>query len=573
MTKIELTRSGEAFVAARDFCLRHRTDYEAAVRGFAWPILEDFNWALDYFDPTAAGNDAAALHVVNEDGSEDIRSFSEMAARSAQVANFLRERGVRRGHCVLVMLGNEVALWESLLACMKLGAVVSPATGLLTSEDVQERIERGGVRHLIAASAFLPKFRDVEPGVTRIVVGAAEGDWVPFSESEGCPVSFQPESGTGANDPLLLYFTSGTTATPKMVVHTHQSYPVGHLSTMFFAGLQPGDRHWNISSPGWAKHAWSSFFAPWNAEATIFVYNYARFQARAILETLVRHRVTTLCAPPTVWRMLVQEPLGGYRVSLREALSAGEPLNPEVIDRVQAAWSLTIRDGYGQTETTALVGNPPGAPIKSGSMGRPLIGYPILLLDPHGLPANEGEVCIDLSNRPVGLTPGYFGDEGRTSDAMRDGCYHTGDVAVRDADGYLTFVGRSDDVFKSADYRLSPFELESVLIEHHAVAEAAVVPSPDPIRHVVPKAFVVLAPGHEATRELAVAILAYAAKRLAPYKRIRRIEFADLPKTISGKIRRVELRELERQRRMRGERVPLEFFEEDFSSGANPGTR
>jgi acetyl-CoA synthetase len=350
-----------------------------------------------------------------------------------------------------------------------------------------------------------------------------------------------------------------------MVVHTHQSYPVGHLSTMFFAGIQPGDRHWNISSPGWAKHAWSSFFAPWNAEATIFVYNYARFQAKAVLEALVRHRVTTLCAPPTVWRMLVQEPLADYRVSLREALSAGEPLNPEVIERVRSAWNLTIRDGYGQTETTALVGNSPGAPIKPGSMGRPLIGYPIVLLDSMGNQGSEGEICIDLSNRPVGLTPGYFDEDERTSDAMRDGYYHTGDVATRDGEGYLTFVGRSDDVFKSADYRLSPFELESVLIEHHAVAEAAVVPSPDAIRHVVPKAFVVLAPGHEPSRELAIAILAHAASRVAPYKRIRRIEFADLPKTVSGKIRRVELRELERRRRTSGERVPLEFFEEDLA--------
>jgi acetyl-CoA synthetase len=557
--------SGEAFVRARDFCLRHRADYETAVREFAWPQLTEFNWAIDYFDPMAAGNEAPALHVRNEDGTEHLRSFATMSARSAQVANFLRQRGVRRGDCVLVMLGNEVALWESLLALMKLGAVLSPATGLLTSEDIQERLARGRVRHLIVGSPFLSKFHDVEPDVTRIVVGAAEGRWVPFDDSDACSVSFEPDGRTLPDDPLLLYFTSGTTARPKMVIHTHQSYPVGHLSTMFFAGIQPGDRHWNISSPGWAKHAWSSFFAPWNAEATIFVYNYARFQAKAVLEALVRHRVTTLCAPPTVWRMLVQEPLAEYRVSLREALSAGEPLNPEVIERVRVAWNLTIRDGYGQTETTALVGNCPGTPIKPGSMGRPLIGYPIVLLDSMGNQGSEGEICIDLSNRPVGLTPGYFDEDERTSDAMRDGYYHTGDVAIRDAEGYLTFVGRSDDVFKSADYRLSPFELESVLIEHHAVAEAAVVPSPDAIRHVVPKAFVVLAPGYEPSRELAIAILAHAAGRVAPYKRIRRIEFADLPKTVSGKIRRVELRELERHRRASGERVPLEFFEEDLA--------
>jgi acetyl-CoA synthetase len=365
---------------------------------------------------------------------------------------------------------------------------------------------------------------------------------------------------------MLLYFTSGTTAKPKLVMHTHQSYPVGHLTTLYWAGLQPGDRHWNISSPGWAKHAWSCFFTPWNAEATVFIYNYARFSAQAVLNALVAHRVTTLCAPPTVWRMLIQEPLSDYKVSLREALSAGEPLNPEVIDQVQRAWGLTIRDGYGQTETTAQIGNPPDQKLKPGSMGRPLPGYPIVLLDVDGnVSTTEGEICLRLDDRPIGLTDGYADDEAKTSDAMRGGYYHTGDIATQDADGYLTFVGRADDVFKASDYRLSPFELESALIEHPAVAEAAVIPSPDPVRHAVPKAFVTLAPGVTPSRETAADIFSYCRKTLAPYKRIRRIEFADLPKTISGKIRRVELRGLEQQRRAAGERGAHEFFEEEMS--------
>jgi len=547
--------------------LRHRTDYAAAQREFTWPRLDDFNWALEYFDAIATGNEAPALHVVDEDGTEHLCSFSSLSIRSSQVANFLRDQGIRRGDCVLLMLGNEVALWESMLALMKLGAVVSPATGLLTPEDVAERMERGRVRGVIAGSAFLPKFQHVGGHLTRIAVGPAARQWVSFDESHAAPVVFEPDGRTRADDPLLLYFTSGTTAKPKMVLHTHQSYPVGHLSTLFYTGLLPGDRHWNISSPGWAKHAWSCFFTPWIAEATVFIYNYERFHARAILDTLVRHHVTTLCAPPTVWRLLVQEPLADYRVSIREALSAGEPLNPTVIEQVQAAWQITIRDGYGQTETTSLVGNTAGAPIKPGSMGRPSIGMSIVLLDHDGNACDEGEVCVDLSNRPIGLTPGYFGDDTTTATAMRDGHYHTGDVAVRDSDGYLTFVGRLDDVFKSADYRISPFEIESVLVEHGAVAEAAVVPSLDDIRHAVPKAFVALAAGHEPTRELARNILAYAANRLAPYKRVRRIEFADLPKTVSGKIRRVQLRELERERRTKGDRAPFEFFEEEFVAG------
>ena len=571
MTGRWLTESAEAFVAARDFCLWHRTDYETAQREFTWPRLEHFNWALDYFDAMAAGNDAPALHVVNEDGSEQIRSFSSMSRRSSQVANFLRAQGVRRGDRVLLMLGNEVTLWESLLGLMKIGAVISPASGLLTQDDVSERMERGGIRGVIAGSALVSKFQHVQGELTRICVGPPQRDWVSYDESHASVDAFEPDGLTRTDDPLLLYFTSGTTARPKMVVHTHQSYPVGHLSTLFYTGLQPGDRHWNISSPGWAKHAWSCFFTPWNAEATVFIYNYARFHAKAVLGALTRYRVTTLCAPPTVWRMLVQEPLTDYRVSLREALSAGEPLNPTVIDQVRTAWGITIRDGYGQTETTALVGNVPGMELKPGSMGRPLIGMPIVLLDHEGDPSDEGEVCIDLSNPPVGLTPGYFGDDVTTSSTIRDGYYHTGDVAIRDHEGYLTFVGRLDDVFKSADYRISPFEIESVLVEHDAVAEAAVVPSLDDIRHTVPKAFVVLAPGHEPTRALAASILAYAANRLAPYKRVRRIEFAELPKTVSGKIRRVELRELERQRRTKGERRPLEFFEEEFVTGGQRG--
>jgi len=571
MARTHLTQSAEAFLAARDFCLRHRADYETALRDFTWPRLEQFNWALDYFDAIATGHDAHALHIVNEDGSEQVRSFSSMSTRSSQLANFLRDRGIRRGDCVLVMLGNEVALWESLLALMKIGAVVSPATGLLTEDDVSERIERGCIRSVIAGSGFTSKFQHVSGPLTRIVVGLPERDWISFDESHAAPTAFEPDGPTRADDPLLLYFTSGTTAKPKMVLHTHQSYPVGHLSTLVYTGLQPGDRHWNISSPGWAKHAWSCFFTPWNAEATVFIYNYPRFHAKSVLEALTRHQVTTICAPPTVWRMLVQEPLADYRVALREAMSAGEPLNPTVIDQVRAAWNLTIRDGYGQTETTALVGNTPGAELKPGSMGRPLPGMPIVLLDHDGSPSDEGEVCIDLTDQPIGLTPGYFGDDRTTSQAMRDGYYHTGDVAIRDDDGYLTFVGRLDDVFKSADYRISPFEIESVLVEHDAVAEAAVVPSLDDIRHSVPKAFVLLAAGYEPTRELAGSILAYAAKRLAPYKRVRRIEFADLPKTVSGKIRRVQLRALEDERRMRKERVPLEFFEEEFIAGEQRG--
>jgi acetyl-CoA synthetase len=553
------------FRASRDFLLQHRRDYQAAVRGFVWPAQERFNWALDYFDAVAAGNSRPALHLVNEDGTETIRSFAELSAASNRVANFLQALGARRGDCLMLMLGNELALWETLLAAIKLGVVVTPATTLLTTADIQDRIDRGRVRHLVTGAGHVAKLDDVKGAFTRIAVGGAPAGWQPYESALDAAPVFSASGPTRGSDSLLLYFTSGTTARPKLVAHTHQSYPVGHLSTMYWLGVQPGDRHWNISSPGWAKHAWSSVFAPWNAEATVFIFNYARFNASAVLDALVKFRVTSLCAPPTVWRMLIQQPLSEYGVALREVLSAGEPLNPEVIDQVEQAWGLTIRDGYGQTETTAQIGNSPGQPVKPGSMGRPLPGYDVVLLDPDGRVSDtDGEICLPLDEWPLGLTGGYADEEGRTADVMRDGYYHTGDIASRDADGYFTFVGRADDVFKAADYRLSPFELESVLIEYHAVAEAAVVPSPDPVRHAVPKAFVTLVEGFSPSRELAAEIFAHCRNRVAPYKRIRRIEFAVLPKTISGKIRRVELRQAETARRAAGERGADEFFEEDL---------
>ena len=551
------------FLKARDFLLAQRGSYETTVRDFSWPRMERFNWALDYFDPMATDNDGLALFLVDEDGIEIRRTFRELARRSNQVANFLRAVGVRRGDSLLLMMGNLVSLWELLLAAMKLGAVVIPAAPLLTVEDVRDRLERGNVRHVIAAAGQAHKFDSLGGSYTRISADGPVPGWNSLDGAAGYDDKFLPDGATLTSDPLLLYFTSGTTAKPKLVRHSHESYPVGHLSTMFWIGLQPGDLHWNISSPGWAKHAWSCVFAPWNAGAAVFAYNQARFRAGDALRALVHFGVTTMCAPPTVWRLLVQEPLSEYAVRLREVVSAGEPLNPEVIDRVRAAWGLTIRDGYGQTETTAMIGNSPGTPVKTGSMGRSLPGYKVTLLDSDGQTGDDGEICVDLSARPVGLMQGYVSDGVPSTGAGPDGYYHTGDVATRDAEGYFTYVGRKDDLFKASDYRLSPFELESALIEHPAIGEAAVVPSPHPLRLAVPKAFVILRPGFEPGEDLARELFVFIRARLAPYKRIRRLEFSDLPKTISGKIRRAELRIIERDRGLTGRRS-LEFFEEDF---------
>ncbi|WP_298569471.1 AMP-binding protein [Streptomyces luteogriseus] len=558
-----MTSATQMFREARDFLLEHRDDYPTAYAGFRWPRPEYFNWALDWFDVIAHGNARTALHLVEEDGRETRLSFGEMSVRSAQFATWLRDRGVRAEDRILVMLGNQAELWITALAAMKLRAVVIPATPLLGPADLRDRVERGRVRHVIARPEDTAKFADVPGAYTRIAAAAAgavpEG-WLPLDDAYEASADFTPESPTRADDPLMLYFTSGTTARPKLVEHTHTSYPIGHLSTMYWIGLKPGDVHLNISSPGWAKHAWSNLFAPWNAEATVFLHNYTRFDAARLMTEMDRAGVTTFCAPPTVWRMLIQADLTQLRTPPREVVAAGEPLNPEVIEQVRRAWNITIRDGFGQTETAVQVANSPGQPLKTGSMGRPSPGYRVELLDPvSGAPgATEGEIALDLSDRPVGLMTGYHGDADRTTEAMAGGYYRTGDVAARDDEGYLTYIGRSDDVFKASDYKISPFELESALLEHEAVAEAAVVPAPDELRLAVPKAYVVLAEGWEPGPDTAKVLFEHSREALAPYKRIRRLEFGELPKTVSGKIRRIELREAT------AAGSDAEFREEDF---------
>jgi acetyl-CoA synthetase len=551
---------------ARDLLLRLSGDHEKAVEQFRWPTFgESFNWATDWFDVIARGNDTVALWIVEEDGRETKVSFDEMARRSDQVAAWLEHAGLGAGDSVVLMLGNQIELWESMLAVMKVGGVIMPTTTAVGAPELADRIARGGARFVIANPADAEKFDDVPGTYTRVLVGAEDRTgWLSYRDAYGMPPrTFQAR--TAPSDPLLYYFTSGTTSRPKLVVHTQVSYPVGHLSTLFFLGVRPGDVHLNISAPGWAKHAWSCFFGPWNAEATIFIYNYSRFDAAALLAQIRRAEVTTFCAPPTVWRMLIQADLSGGGGHLREAIGAGEPLNAEVIAQVEQAWGLTIRDGFGQTETTALVGNTPGSKVLPGSMGRPLPGVRIELVDPAtGRPGDEGEICIDLTERPMNLMTGYLSDEEKTAAVIAGGYYHTGDVATRDADGYITFVGRTDDVFKASDYKISPFELESVLIEHPAVAEAAVVPAPDPVRLAVPKAYVVLAAGWAADRHTALAILRHARERLAPYQRVRRLEFHDLPKTMSGKIRRVELRAREEEAARAGATTNEEWRDDQF---------
>lgn len=554
----------QAYRAARDQLFSTAHDLSAAQAEFSWPDVGDsFNWAIDWFDAIAAGNEQIALWVVEEDGREQRLSFEQLRQRSNQLANWLHANGIGHGDRVMLMIDNRVELWESMLALLKVGAVILPTSVVLGPEDLAERIERANVRGVIADDADAAKFASIPAVPVRVTVGTPRNGWLSFSDSQ-LANDAAPNVSVASTDPAIIYFTSGTTSRPKMVEHTQLSYPVGHLSTSYWIGVRPGDVHMTISAPGWGKHAWSLFFAPWIAEATIFVFNYSKFDAIKLVDQLDRAGVNTFCAPPTVWRMLIQADLERKPRGLREVLSAGEPLNPEVIATIERWWGLQIRDGYGQTELTAVIGNPPGVAVVPGAMGRALPGVEIVLIDPvTGQLAEEGEICLPLTpHRPLNLMTGYLGDPERTAEVEANGYFHTGDVAVRAANGTLTFIGRTDDVFKASDFKVSPFEVESILLEHPLVAEAAVVGAPDDLRLNAVKAYVALAPGVEESPETAQAILAHAREHMPPYMRVRRLEFFELPKTISGKIRRVELRE--REEAAYPTRIPSEYRDSDF---------
>ncbi|MDR1766905.1 MAG: AMP-binding protein [Propionibacteriaceae bacterium] len=568
MTGRSPTAATLAVRRARDFLLEHADDYDAAVAGFEWPKLREFNFALEWFDVVAAEHPDRAAVTIADGESTNSWTYGELSRRSDQVANWLRRLGLKLGDHMIVMLPNTIELWEILLGLLKAGGVAVPTSTLLSPADLAFRAKRARAKFAIASNSLKRRFRDTGRALAKIGVGPVPvPGWIDFADSHKAPEDFQPESPTPAEATCLLYFTSGTTSQPKLVRHTQVSYPVGHLSTMYWLGLRPGDVHLNISSPGWGKHAWSNFFAPFLAQATAFVFNYERFDAAALMRVMDSHRVTTFCAPPTVWRMLIQADLSGLEHPPRELLGAGEPLNPEVINQVREAWGGTIRDGFGQTEMTCAIGNTPGQPVVPGSMGRPLPGYAITLRDPvtgEETP-DEGEICLSLDAGIVGLSTGYYYDPGLTAAAYHDGWYHTGDIASRDEAGYLTYVGRADDVFKASDYKISPFELESILLEHPYVTEVAIVPSPDPLRLAVPKAFVCLVNDIAASGEdAAKAIFEHARERLSGYQRVRIVEFVqELPKTISGKIRRVELREQEASRVASGD-TSDQYLERDF---------
>lgn len=567
------TAATDAVRAARDFLLENTYDYEAIISGFRWPQLEEFNFALEWFDVVAGEHpDRVAVTIVDAALNAEHHTYGELATRSDQVANWLTSIGTKRGDHMIVMLNNTIEIWEILLGLAKIGAVAIPTSTLLSERDLESRISRGGAAFTISPHSLVDRFVGVPSWVTKIAVGeVTPPGWVNFADSHGADDVFIADGPTPADSTSLLYFTSGTTAMPKLVRHTQVSYPVGHLSTMWWLGVRPGDVHLNISSPGWGKHAWSNFYSPFLAQATVFIFNYARFDAGTLMQIMDTHHVSSFCAPPTVWRMLIQADLTLLSTPPRELVGAGEPLNPEVISQVRAAWHNTIRDGYGQTEMTCSVGNSPGQPVKDGSMGRPMPGYRVVLLDPDTGEErdDEGEICLDLAERPLALMGDYYHNPEATAEACRGGYYHTGDIAAKDAEGYLTYVGRADDVFKASDYKISPFELESVLMVHPSVAECAVVPSPDPVRLAVPKAYIILTADASPTTETAGSIFAHTVENLPAYARVRVIEFVtELPKTVSAKTRRVELRAHEAARVASGDLQGQHFLADHRRRGS-----
>jgi medium-chain acyl-CoA synthetase len=529
------------------------TDYEHERQRFEWAPPARFNFARDVIDKWAERPDLRALYWIDDHGNEVQMTYAQMAERSRRLCNVLAAAGVKQGDTAIILLPRLVAWWEVLTACLRMGVVASPGTTQLAPKDLAYRIEASRAAVLITDARNAAKF-DGLPAATvkaRLLVGGAHEGWLDYERSVAAAAPEFTAADTAADDDALCYFTSGTTGYPKMAIQP-QSYGLAHRITgHYWLDLRPDDLHWNMSDTGWAKAAWSSYFGPWTCGAALFVHHTDGFDPKRMLDVLAQYPITTFCGAPTIYRMLVLEDLEAWKFPhLRHCVGAGEPLNPEVIETWEQATGLVIRDGYGQTESVLLCASFPCLEPRFGSMGKPSPGIDLAVIDDDGqpLPAmREGDVAVRVKpRRPPGLFTEYRGDAERTQRAFRGDWYLTGDRAYVDADGYFWFVGRADDVILSAGYRIGPFEVESALLEHPAVAESAVVSSPDDMRGEVVKAFVVLAPGFDGDATLVKALQEHVKNVTAPYKYPRKIEFVDtLPKTVSGKIRRIELRERE----------------------------
>jgi acetyl-CoA synthetase len=538
------------------------SSYEDFVENFKVLVPDNFNFAYDIVDEMARIEpDKTAIVWCNTKGEERVFTFGDLKKYSDKTANFFKSIGIKKGDPVMLILKRRYEFWFSILALHKLGAVCIPATHLLTTKDIVYRNNAADIKMIVcvAEDEVIKHVEEAESQsptlMCKALVGGHKEGWLDFcSEIEKCPSDFERPSGEDATkneDICLLYFTSGTTGMPKMVQHNF-TYPLGHIVTAkYWQNVRDGGLHLTVSDTGWAKSAWGKIYGQWICGSAVFVYDFDKFVPKELLEVISKHKVTTFCAPPTMYRFFIKEDLTKFDLSSLEYCSiAGEPLNPEVYNQFLKATGLKLMEGYGQTELTLTVGTFPWMQPKPGSMGKPAPGYDVDIIDENGNPCDvgqEGQIVIRTDKMvPVGMFGGYYRDEALTNKVWNNGIYYTGDMAWKDEDGYLWFVGRADDVIKSSGYRIGPFEVESALLEHPAVLECAITAVPDPDRGQIVKATVVLTKNYQPSDELVKELQEHVKKVTAPYKYPRIIEFVpELPKTISGKIRRVEIRQKE----------------------------
>ncbi len=534
-------------------------DYDTLYKNFKWDIPQHYNFGFDVVDKWAEDRTKLSLVSIHSDGEKaSYHTFFDLKCLSDRFANVMLDLGMKKGDRALVILESIPQWYVAMIAMFKIGVIPMPGTVLLTAKDIKYRINRAEANMVITDVNHVGRVERIATDCPtlehKMVVDAPVMEWLYYQDlmDKSTPeLNMERIEKTRSEDPMLLYFTSGTTGNPKMVLHTHQ-YPLGHIVTAKYClSLTSKDLHWTISETGWAKAAWGKLFGQMIVGAAIIQWETpGRFDPDGLLRAMERHGVTTFCAPPTVYRLLIQQDLTKYKLQLRHCLSAGEPLNPEVIKVWKETFDLDIHDFFGQTETVCVLSNYEFMPIKYGSVGKPTPGHDVRIVDDEGkdMPHNEeGNIAIYIGDsRPPGLLKEYWKDEEEMKKAFHHDFYFTGDRAYRDEDGYFWFVGRDDDVIKSSGYRIGPFEVESALQEHPSVAECAVVGAPDPkgVRGIIVKAYIILAKGSKPSNELTQEIQDHVKVTTAPYKYPRIIEYVkELPKTISGKIKRKELRE------------------------------
>lgn len=545
----------ERYINRADF-----KSYEEFKSEFRITIPENFNFAYDVVDETARLTpDKIAMVWCDDNGNEAVFTFGQMKYYSDKAANFFRSTGIKKGDPVMLILKRHYEYWFCTLALNKIGAVTIPATHLLSTKDIIYRNNAADIKMIVCVpdpnvTGHIEESESSSPTLKyKAVLGMNREGWLNFTEGmEKSPELFERPTGedaTANSDIMLLYFTSGTTGMPKMVNHDFV-YPLGHILTAkFWQNVQDNGLHFTVADTGWAKSAWGKIYGQWLSGSAVMTYNYDKFVPKNLMEVIEKYKVTTFCAPPTIYRFLIKEDLTKYDLShLKYCVVAGEPLNPEVFKQFLDQTGLKLMEGFGQTECTVAVGTYPWMEPKPGSMGKPSPGYDIAIVDDAGNPCevgNEGEIVIMTGKyKPVGMFNGYYRDDELTKKVWSEGIYRTGDMAWFDEDGYFWFVGRADDVIKSSGYRIGPFEVESALMEHPAVLECAITAVPDPDRGQIVKATVVTSKNYHPSEELAKELQEHVKKVTAPYKYPRIVEFVtELPKTISGKIRRVQIRE------------------------------